>query len=49
MMAAAGCTQYQIMAVLAHTQAKTSEIYTKGTQRRLLAADGMRAIAALEW
>ncbi|MFJ1292608.1 tyrosine-type recombinase/integrase [Paracoccus yeei] len=49
MMAEAGSTQHQIMAVMSHTQAKTSEIYTRGAQRRLLAADGVRALAALEW
>lgn len=49
MMAEAGCTQHQIMAVMAHTQAKTSEIYTKGAERRILAADGMSALAGLNW
>ena len=49
MMAEAGCTQHQIMAVMAHTQAKTSEIYTRGAQRRILAADGVYALANLEW
>lgn len=48
-LAEAGCTQHQIMSVMAHTQAKTSEIYTRGAQRRVLAADAMRAIAHLEW
>lgn len=49
LMAEAGCTQHQIMAVMAHTQAKTSEIYTKGVQRRVLASDGIQALAGLEW
>lgn len=49
MMAEAGCTQHQIMAVMAHTQAKTSEVYTKGAQRRILAADGVQALASLDW
>lgn len=49
MMAEAGCTQHQIMAVMAHTQAKTSEIYTKGAERRILAADGVQALAGLDW
>lgn len=49
MMAESGCTQHQIMAVMAHTQAKTSEIYTKGASRRALAADGVRALKALDW
>lgn len=49
MMAEAGCTQHQIMAVMAHTQAKTSEVYTKGAQRRILAADGVQALTHLDW
>lgn len=49
MMAEAGCSQHQIMAVMAHTQAKTSEIYTKGAERRILAADGMHALSTLDW
>lgn len=49
MMAEAGASQHQIMAVMAHTQAKTSEIYTKGAERRILAADGMQALSALDW
>ena len=49
MMAEAGASQHQIMAVMAHTQAKTSEVYTKGAERRILAADGMQALKALDW
>jgi integrase len=49
LMAEAGCSQHQIMSVMAHTQAKTSERYTKGADRRILAADGMQALAALDW
>lgn len=49
MMAEAGCTQHQIMAVMAHTQAKTSEVYTKGAARQILAADGIQALANLDW
>lgn len=49
MMAEAGASQHQIMAVMAHTHAKTSEIYTKGAARRILAADGMQALSALDW
>jgi integrase len=49
MMAEAGCTQHQIMAVMAHTEARTSEKYTKGVARRVLATDGMQALARLEW
>lgn len=49
LMAESGATQHQIMAVMAHTQATTSEVYTRGVERRLLAADGMAALERLEW
>lgn len=49
LLAEAGCTQHQIMAIMAHTQAQTSEIYTKGAQRRILSDDAMRALSALDW
>lgn len=49
LMAESGASQHQIMAVMAHTEARTSEIYTKGVQRRVLAADGMHALAELDW
>lgn len=48
-MAEAGSSQHQIMAVMAHTQARTSEVYTKGVQRRGLAAEGLHSLAALDW
>ncbi|MHA3915608.1 tyrosine-type recombinase/integrase [Halovulum sp. GXIMD14793] len=49
LLAESGCTQHQIMAVMAHTQSTTSEVYTKGVRRRALAAGGMEALEALEW
>lgn len=49
LMAEGGATQHQIMAVMAHTQAKTSEVYTKGAERRVLASDGIRALGDLKW
>ena len=49
LLAESGCTQHQIMAVMAHTQAKTSEVYTKGAQRRILAADAAKALAGFSW
>lgn len=49
LLAEAGCSQHQIMAIMAHTQAKTSEVYTKGAQRRILSADASRAMAGIEW
>lgn len=44
-----GCSENQIMSVLAHTQPKTSAIYTKGAKRRRMAADAMRSIAGINW
>lgn len=49
LLAEAGCTQHQIMSVLSHTQAKTSEVYTKGAERRVMAATAMQAMAGVEW
>ena len=48
-LAEGGATQHQIMAVMAHTQAKTSEIYTKGVDRRHLASSAMQTLAGLDW
>lgn len=49
LLAEAGASQHQIMAVLAHTQAKTSEIYTRDAERRVLASEAMKSMAGLEW
>ena len=49
LMAEAGASQHQIMAVMAHTQARTSEVYTKGVQRRGLASDGIKALSTMNW
>ena len=49
LMAEAGSSQYQIMAVMSHTEARTSEIYTKGAERRVLAAASMQALNDLNW
>ena len=49
LLAEMGCSQHQIMAIMSHTQAKTSEIYTKGAERRVLATGGMQALATLDW
>ena len=48
-MAEAGCTQHQIMAVMAHTQAKTSEIYTRSANRQSLAEDAIHALSGMAW
>lgn len=49
LLAQEGCSQYQIMAIHGHTQAKTSEIYTKGVERWRMAADAMRRLEGMEW
>lgn len=49
LLAQEGCSQYQIMAIHGHTQAKTSEIYTKGIERWKLAVDAMRTLEGMEW
>ncbi|MCB5410466.1 site-specific integrase [Pseudogemmobacter faecipullorum] len=49
LLAEAGCTQHQIMAIMAHTQAKTSEIYTKGAERRAMSGHAMQVLAGLDW
>ncbi|WP_353888822.1 tyrosine-type recombinase/integrase [uncultured Paracoccus sp.] len=49
LLAQEGCSQYQIMTVHGHTQAKTSEVYTKGVERWRLAKDAMAALEAMDW
>lgn len=49
LLAEAGATQHQIMAIHGHAEAKTSEIYTKGAERARLARDAMALLAGLEW
>lgn len=49
LMALEGASQYHIMAVQSHTQAKTSEVYTKGVDRARLAAEAMQMLAGMEW
>ena len=44
-----GCSQHQIMAMLAHTRAQTSEIYTRSAQRRVLAKEASELLATLKW
>ncbi|TCO69014.1 tyrosine-type recombinase/integrase [Rhodovulum euryhalinum] len=46
--AAAGATQYELMSAMSHTQAKTSEIYTKAVQRRGLAAAAIARLRDLD-
>lgn len=49
LLAQEGCSQYQIMAIHGHTQAKTSEIYTKGVERWKMAEEAMRRLEGMEW
>ncbi|RAK24070.1 site-specific recombinase XerD [Salipiger aestuarii] len=49
LLAQEGCSQYQIMTIHGHTQAQTSEIYTKGVERWRLAKDAMAALESMEW
>ena len=49
LLAQEGASQYQIMSIHGHTQAKTSEVYTKGVERWRLAADAMNSLASMDW
>ncbi len=49
LLAQEGCSQYQIMTIHGHTQAKTSEVYTKGVERWRLAKDAMAKLEGLDW
>jgi len=48
LLAAAGETQYEIMALMSHTEAKTSEVYTKRVERAGLAARAVERLPGLE-
>ncbi|MBT2130087.1 tyrosine-type recombinase/integrase [Aliiroseovarius lamellibrachiae] len=49
LLAEEGCSEHQIMAVLSHTQPSTSAIYTKGAERRAMAAEAMKSISGFGW
>lgn len=49
LLALEGATQYHIMSVHGHTQAKTSEVYTKGVDRQRLASEAMLLLANMDW
>lgn len=49
LLAQEGCSQYQIMTIHGHTQAKTSEVYTKGVERWRMARTAMAALESMEW
>lgn len=44
-----GMSSRQIMSVLSHTKAATSEIYTEKAERRLMAEQAMNAVDGFEW
>lgn len=44
LLAEMGCSTHQIMSVMAHTKASTSEIYTKSAERALMAKSAFEAI-----
>ncbi|WP_226898473.1 tyrosine-type recombinase/integrase [Mangrovicoccus algicola] len=49
LLAEAGATQHQIMAVHGHSQARTSEVYTRDVQRSKLAESAVTLLAGMEW
>lgn len=49
LLAEAGATQYEIMSLMAHTEAKTSEVYTKRVERPALAATAVARLAAVDF
>ncbi|OWU84054.1 hypothetical protein ATO6_15500 [Oceanicola sp. 22II-s10i] len=49
LLAEAGCSEHQIMAVTSHTQPSTSAIYTRRADRARMAAQAMAAAEGLEW
>lgn len=49
LLALEGATQYHIMSIHGHTQAKTSEVYTAGVNRQKLAGEAMAKLSNMEW
>ena len=49
LLALEGASQYHIMAVHGHSEAKTSEIYTKGVNRQILAREAMDLLVGMKW
>lgn len=49
LLACEGCTNYEIMAILGHSDTKTSEVYTRGAERRRLAMSAVSKIESMEW
>lgn len=49
LLALEGASQYHIMAIHGHAEAKTSEIYTHGVSRQLLALEAMDMLSGMRW
>lgn len=49
LLADAGCTQHEIMAIHGHSDARTSDIYTKTANRLTLAKSAMDKFAKINW
>ena len=49
LLALQGASQYHIMAIHGHANAKTSEIYTEGADRARLAQQAMEKLAGMDW
>lgn len=49
LLAECGCSQYEIMAILGHTEAKTSEVYTRGVERWNLSVNAMARTENMPW
>lgn len=49
LLADAGVSQHTIMAIHGHSEAQTSEIYTKAANRRHLAQEGITALSKIAW
>lgn len=49
LLALEGASQYHIMAVHGHSDAKTSQIYTESVDRQRLASQAMDLLAGMEW
>ena len=48
-LAEAGCTQYQIMAIHGHSESRTSEVYTRAVERPELAKQAFSVMTKLDW
>lgn len=49
LLAQAGANQYEIMAIHGHSEARTSEVYTKDVERQRLAESAMSRLRNMDW